>query len=64
MHFTFGDMTKEVNVFHLGKQPRDLDDQTIELNLIKGLTSKHEEEPVGPRLQSPSFRVLMITKHM
>jgi len=41
---TFGDMTKEVNVFHLGKQSRDLDDQTFEVNLIEGLTSEHEEE--------------------
>ena len=44
MHLTFGDMTKEVNVFHLGKQPRDLDDQSFEVNLIEGLTSEHEEE--------------------
>jgi len=41
---TFGDMTKEVNVFHLGKQPRELDDQSFEVNLIEGLTSEHEEE--------------------
>ena len=32
-------MTKEVNIFHLGKQPRDLDDQ-----FFKGLTSEHKEE--------------------
>ena len=38
MRLTFGDMTKEVNVFHLGKQPRDLDDQLFEVNLIEGLT--------------------------
>ena len=44
MRLTFGDMTKEVNVFHLGKQPRDLDDQSFELNLSEGLTSEHEEE--------------------
>ena len=44
MHLTFGDMTKEVNVFHLGKQPRDSDDQSFEVNLIEGLTSEHEEE--------------------
>jgi len=37
-------MTKEVNVFHLGKQPRDLDDQSFEVNLIEGLTSEYEEE--------------------
>jgi len=42
---TFGDMTKEANVFHQGKQPRDVDDQLFEVNLIKGLISEHEEEP-------------------
>ena len=41
---TFGDMTKEVNVFHLGKQPRELDDQSFEVNLLGGLTSEHEED--------------------
>jgi len=44
MRLTFGDLTKEVNIFHLGKQPWDLDDQSFEVNLIKGLTSEHEEE--------------------
>ena len=44
MHLTFGDMMKEVNVFHLGKQRRDLDDQSFEVNLIEGLTSEHDKE--------------------
>ena len=44
MRLTFGDMTKEVNIFHLGKQPRDLDDQSFKVNLIEELTSEHEEE--------------------
>ena len=44
MCLTFGDMTKEVNVFHLGKQPRDLEDQSFEVNLIEGLTSECEQE--------------------
>ena len=44
MRLTFGDMTKEMNVFHLGKQPRDLDDQSFEVNLIEGHTSEHEKE--------------------
>ena len=44
MRLTFGDMTKEVNVFHLRKQPRDFEDQTFEVNLIEGLTSKHKKE--------------------
>ena len=38
-------MAKEVNIFYLGKQPRDLDDQTFEVNWIVGLTSEHEEDP-------------------
>ena len=34
MRLTFGDMTKEVNIFHLGKQPRDLDSDSFEINAI------------------------------
>ena len=44
MRLTFDDMMKEANVFHLGKPPRDLDDQSFEGNLIEGLTSEHEAE--------------------
>jgi len=44
MCLTFSDMTKEVDIFHLGKQPRDLYDQSFEVNLIEGLTSVHKEE--------------------
>jgi len=36
-------MTKEVNVFNLGKQPKDMNDQTYEVNSIENLTSEHEE---------------------
>ena len=36
-------MTKEVNVFKLGRQPRDINDQTCEVNSIENLTSEHEE---------------------
>ena len=39
MRLTFGDMTREVNVFNLGKQPHDVEDQTFEVNLIENLTS-------------------------
>ena len=39
----FGDMTRGANVFNLGKQPKDLEDQTFKVNYIKNLTSKHEE---------------------
>ena len=37
-------MTREVNVFNLGKQPRDIEDQIFEVNLIENLTSEHREE--------------------
>jgi len=40
---TFGDMTKEVNVFNLGRQPRDINDQTFEANSIENLTSEYKE---------------------
>jgi len=43
MRLTFGDMTKEVNVFNLGKQPRDMEDQIFKVNSIENLTSEHEE---------------------
>jgi len=44
MRLTFGDMTKEVNIFNLGKQPCDVEDQTFEVNLIETMTSEHSEE--------------------
>ena len=37
-------MTKEVNVFNLGSQPYDMDDQSFEVNLIQNLMSEHSEE--------------------
>jgi len=43
MRLTFGDMTNEVNVFNLGRQPRDINDQTFEVISIENLTSEHEE---------------------
>jgi len=43
MQLTFGDMTKEVNIFNLERQPRDVNDQMFEVNSIKNLTSEHEE---------------------
>jgi len=44
IRLTFGDMTREVNIFSLGKKPRDVKDQIFEVNLIKYLTSEHNEE--------------------
>jgi len=43
MTLTFGDMTQEINVFNLGKQPRDMDDQIFEVNSVENLKSEHEE---------------------
>ena len=37
MRLTFGDMTKEVNVFNLGRQPRGVNDQTFEVNSIESI---------------------------
>jgi len=34
MRLTFGDMTKEVNVFNLEKQPHKIKDQTFKVNFI------------------------------
>ena len=36
-------MTKEVNVFNLGRQPRDINDHTFEVNSIENLTNEHEK---------------------
>jgi len=44
MRLTFGDITREVNVFNLGKQHRDIENQTFEANLIENITSEHKEE--------------------
>jgi len=35
---------REVNVFNLGKLPRDVEDQTFEVSLIENLASEHMEE--------------------
>ena len=43
MRLTFRDMTKEVNVFNLGRQPRDVNDQTFKVNSIENLSSVHEK---------------------
>ena len=44
MRLTFRDMTREVNVLNLGKQPRDVEDQIFEVNLTENLTSEHREK--------------------
>jgi len=37
-------MTKEVNIYNLGEQPCDIDNQSFEINLIENLTSEHNKE--------------------
>ena len=37
-------MTKEVNVFNLGKHPYDITDQPFKVNFIKNMTSEHNKE--------------------
>ena len=44
MRLTFRDMTREINFFNLEKQPRDVEDQIFEVNLIENLTSEYREE--------------------
>ena len=44
MRLTFGDITKKVNIFNLGKHPYDMDDQSFEVNLIENVTSEHIKE--------------------
>jgi len=44
MRLTFENITKKVNVFNLGSQPYDMDDQSFVVNLIENLTSEHSDE--------------------
>jgi len=37
-------MTREVKVFNLEKQSRDVEDQAFEVNLIENMTSEHRDE--------------------
>jgi len=50
MRLIFGDMTKEVNVFNLGKHPYDINDQPFEVNFIKNMTSDHKKEITNQRI--------------
>ena len=59
---TFGDMTKEVNVFNLEKHPHDMNDPPFEVNLIEDLTSEHSEEikqeaKCDAELESENFKL-------
>jgi len=44
MKLTFGNMTMDLNIFNLEKQPRDHSDQPIDVNMIQGISSKYFED--------------------
>ena len=44
MRLTFGDMTREVNVFNIDKQPRKTRDQTYEVNFVENNCEEESEE--------------------
>ena len=43
MRLTFRDMTREVNVFNLKKQPRKIRDQTFEVNFVENNCDEESE---------------------
>ena len=43
MRLTIGDMTREVNVFNLEKQPRKIRDQTFEVNFVENNCDEESE---------------------
>jgi len=53
---TFGDMTKEVNVFNLEQQPHELKDQTFKVNFIE---NNCEEESEGLENALPFLNELL-----
>ena len=50
MRLTFGDMTREVNVFNLEKIPRKIRNQTFEVNFVE---NNCDEESEGIENESP-----------
>jgi len=44
MRLTLRDKNMEVNVFNLGEQPCNMNDQSFEVNLIENLINEHNEE--------------------
>jgi len=44
MKLTFGNMTIDLNIFNLGKQPSDHSDQPFDVNMIQGTSSEHFED--------------------
>ena len=44
MRLTFGDMTREVNVFNIDRQPRKIKDQTFEVNFVGKICDEEGED--------------------
>ena len=44
MRLTFGDMTREVNVFNIDKQPRKTKDHTFEVNFVGNNCEEESED--------------------
>ena len=44
MKLTFGNMTIDLNIFNLGKQPIYHSDQPFDVNMIQGISSEHFED--------------------
>ena len=45
MKLTFGNMTIDLNIFHVGKQPNDYFDQTMGINLIDEIDDQNSLDP-------------------
>ena len=46
MKLSFGNMTVDLNIFNLGKQPLNPSDQPFKINLIEEISSEHLEENI------------------
>jgi len=44
MKLTFGNMTINLNIFNLRKQPSDHSDQPFDVNMIQEISSEHFED--------------------
>ena len=55
MKLTFGNMTMDVNIFHLGKQPSDQTEEPFEVNMIESLPSESREEEEIEDLYDDNF---------
>ena len=58
MKLTFGNMTMDVNIFHLGKQPSDQTNEPFKVIMIEGLPSENGEEEEIESLYDDNFMKL------